>query len=156
MGGDSAWSLPSDSRHVRAHLYFAEGLILGAGSLLLIVGLAGAYLVDVRTGSFHPHITPFGAFTLLFILFLALRTKAIRTVSPPSEKAPELQDWWETREWKWVIAVAIPVCAVLVGIARFLWSWWELVFLPSFDLLLLGTILAGVLLYTYILHKLGM
>lgn len=156
MRRDSAWPLPSDSRRVRAHLYLAEGLILGAGSLLIIVALAGAYLVDVRTGSFDPHLTPFGAFTLLFMLFLALRMRAIRTVSPPPEKAPELQDWWETREWKRVIAVAIPVCGVLFGVARFLWSWWELVFLQSFDLLLLGTILAGVLLYTYALHKLGM
>lgn len=90
------------------------------------------------------------------MLFLALRMRAIKTVSPPLEKAPELQDWWETREWRWVIAAAIPVCGVLFSVARFLWSRWELVFGQSFDLLLLGTVLAGVLLYTYVLHKLGM
>lgn len=156
MGSDPAWPLPSDSRRVRVHLYLAEGLIVAAGSLLIAVGLAGAYLVDVRPGSFDPHITPFGAFTLLFMGFLILKWRVIKTVSPPPEKAPKLQDWWETREWRWVLAVAIPVCGVLVAVARSLWSWWELVFLNGFDLLLLGMILTGVLLYTYVLHKLGM
>lgn len=156
MGDGPTWPLPSDSPRVRAHLYLAEGLILSAGSLLIGSGLAGAYLVDVGTGSFDPNITPFGAFTLLFVVFLALRWRAIKAVSPPPEKALELQDWWATREWRWVLVTAIPVGGVLVGVARLRWSWWELVFLQSFDLLLLGTILAGVLLYTYVLHQLGM
>lgn len=151
------WPVPSESRRVRRLLYLSEGLILGAGGPLLLLGLVGTYLVDVRTGSFEPHITPFGTFTLLFFLFLALRWKAIRQVSPPSpEKPVPLQDWNETREWKWVVTVALPVSGVLVGGARLLWSWWEIVFLRSFDVLLLGTVLGGILLYVYVLHRMGM
>lgn len=150
------WPVPSESHRVRRLLYLSEGLVLGAGGLLLLLGFVGTYLVDVRTGSFEPHITPFGVFTLLFFLFLALRWKAIREVSPPSpEKPAPLQDWSETREWKWVVTVALPVSGVLVGAARLLWSWWEIVFLRSFDLLLLGTVLGGILLYVYVLHRMG-
>ena len=150
------WPVPSESHRVRRLLYLSEGLVLGAGGLLLLLGFVGTYLVDVRTGSFEPHITPFGVFTLLFFLFLALRWKAIREVSPPSpEKPAPLQDWSETREWKWVVTVALPVSGVLVGGARLLWSWWEIVFLRSFDLLLLGTVLGGILLYVYVLHRMG-
>lgn len=157
MTDHAEWPLPSESHRVRRLLYLSEGLILGAGGLLLLLGLVGTYLVDVRTGSFEPHITPFAAFTLLFFLFLALRWKAIHDVSPPSsEKPAPLQDWSEMREWKWVFTVALLISGVLVGSAPLLWSWWEIVFLPSFDLLLLGTVLAGILLYVYVLHKMGM
>lgn len=157
MTDQAAWPLPSESHRVRQLLYLSEGLILGAGGLLLVLGFVGTYLVDVRTGSFEPHITPFGVFTLLFFLFLTLRWKAIRDVSPPSpEKPAPLQDWSETREWKWVFTVGLPVSGVLVGAARLLWSWWEIVFLQSFDLLLLGTVLVGILLYVFVLHKMGM
>lgn len=157
MTDQAAWPLPSESHRVRQLLYLSEGLILGAGSLLLVLRFVGAYLIDVRTGSFDPHITPFGVFTLLFFLFLILRWKAIREVSPPSpEKPAPLQDWSETREWKWVFTVGLPVSGVFVGAARLLWSWWEIVFLRSFDLLLLGTVLVGILLYVFVLHKMGM
>lgn len=123
----------------------------------MVLGFVGTYLVDVRTGSFDPHVTPFGAFTLLFFLFLALRWRAIRDVSPPSpEKPAPLRDWSETREWRWVFAVGLPVSSVLIGTAMLLWSRWEILFLQIFDLLLLGTVLAGVLLYVYVLHKTGM
>lgn len=83
--------------------------------------------------------------------------EAIQEVSPPSpEKPAPLQDWSEIREWKWVFTVALPISGVLVGGATLLWSWWEIVFLRSFDLLLLGTVLAGILLYVYVLDKMGM
>jgi hypothetical protein len=157
MTDQAAWSLPSESLRVRQLLYLAEGLILGAGGLLLALGFVGTYLVDVRTGSFDPHVTPFGAFTLLFFLFLALRWKSIRAVSPPSPENPApVKDWRETREWKWVVTVTLPVSGVLVGGAKLLWSWWEIVFLLNFDLFLLGTVLVGMLLYVYVLHKMEM
>lgn len=78
MTDHAEWPLPSESQRVRRLLYLSEGLILGAGGLLLLLGFVGTYLVDVRTGSFEPHITPFGAFTLLFFLFLALRWRQSR------------------------------------------------------------------------------
>lgn len=157
MGSEPTWPLPSDSRRVRVLLYISEGVILGAGGLLVAFRFAGAYLVDLRTGSLNPEITPFGAFTLLFFLFLTVRYVAIKRVAPPSEENPAaFQDWSDTRQWRWVVTVALPLSAVLVVGATVRWSWWEIIFLRSFDLLLLGTLLIGVLLYIYILHKMGM
>lgn len=123
----------------------------------MAVRFSGAYLVNVRTESFDPHISPFGVFILLFLLFLALRGKAILDVNPTSPERPaELQTWWETREWRWVVITALPVGGLLLGGALIFWSWWEIVFRHSFDLLLLGVILAGILLYVFVLHKIGM
>lgn len=157
MGSEPTWPLPSESRRARMLLYIAEGVILGAGSLLLALRFVGAYLVDLRTGSFDPSLTAFGAFTLLLLLFFGLRWRAIGRVSPPvNDKPSELQDWSETRKWRWVVTLALPFSVVLVGGASLLWSWWEMVFLRSFDLLLLGAVLFGVLLYVYVLHKIGL
>lgn len=157
MGSESAWPLPSESRRVRTLLYLSEGGILGAGVLLFSLRFAGAFLVDVETGSFNPALTVFGAFILLLVLFFFLRAVAVIKVSPPSpENQPEYQDWSETRKWRWVFAVALPVGGVFFGVALYRWSWWEIVFLQSFDLLLIGAIIAGLLLYAYVLHKIGM
>jgi len=157
MGSKAGWSLPNDSQRVRTLLYLSEGLILGAGGLLLAIRFSGAYLVDVRTGTFDPHISPFGVLILLFLLFLALRGKAILDVTPKSPERPaELQNWWETREWRWGAVIALAVGGLLLAGALMAWSWWEIVFLYSFDLLLLGMILAGILLYVFVLHKIGM
>lgn len=109
--------------------------------------LLGAYLVDARIGSVNPRLTAFGAFPLLFFLFLAIRWRATKRISPPSKDKPaQLRDWSETRNWRWVVALAIPISVVLFGGATLRWSWWEMVFLHRFDLLLIGTILAGILL----------
>ena len=157
MGSDATWPLPSESRRVRTLLYFSEGVILGAGVLLFTLRFAGAFLIDVETGSFNPALTVFGAFTLLLVLFFLLRAMAVIKVSPPSpESQPEYQNWSETRKWRWVFALALPVSGVLFGVAMYRWSWWEIVFLQSFDLLLLEAIIASLLLYAYVLHKIGM
>ena len=157
MGNDAMWPRPSESRCVRTLLYLSEGAILGAGVLLFSFRFAGAYLIDVETGSFNPALTVFGAFTLLLVLFFLLRAVAVIKVSLPSpESQPEYQNWSETRKWRWVFAVALPVGGVLFGVAMYRWSWWEIVFLQSFDLLLIGAIIAGLVLYAYVLHKIGM
>lgn len=137
-------------------LYLSEGAILGAGGLLLAVRFAGSYLVDVETGSFDPGITAFGAFTLVTLLFFGLRAVAFTRVAPSTrDELPEYRDWSETRKWRWVVAVALLVGGTLTGVAVSRWTWWQIVFLQGFDLLLLGTVLAGILFYTYVLHRLG-
>lgn len=157
MSGEQLWALPSDSRRVRTLLYISEGVIFGAGSLLTALRFAGAYLVDLRTGSFDPHITPFGVFTLLPWFLLALHlTVRWRGDSPSQDKSIERQDWSETRQWRWVVIIGLSASVLLVGVALANWSLWEIVFLRSFDLLLFGSALVGVLLYVYVLHKFGM
>lgn len=157
MGRAATWPLPSESRRVRTLLYLSEGVILGAGVLLFSIRFAGAYLVDVETGSFNPALTVFGAYTLLLVLFFLLRGVAVIKVSPPSpENPPEYRNWSETRKWRWVFTVAFPVGGVFFWVAMFHWSWWEIVFLQPFDIILLGAILVGMLLYAYVLHKIGM
>jgi hypothetical protein len=138
-------------------LYISEGVILGAGSLLLALGVSVANLVALLTGSLALGPTALDIFTLFFVLVFAIRWVALRRVSPPAgDKPPQLQDWSETRQWRWVFIVALPVSVVLFGSATLLWGWREMIFLPGFDLLLLGSVLAGSLLYVYILHKIGM
>lgn len=113
--------------------------------------------MDVRTGSLDLQLTAFDVFTILLVLFFGLRAGVIRRVAPPTEEKPaEYQDWSATRKWRWVILAAIPVGGVYLGAASVVWSWWEIVFLQKFDLILLGTILSGILLYVFVLHKLGM
>lgn len=156
MGSDADWPLPSESRRVRTCLYLAEGTIVGAGGPLLAVRFAGSYLVDVETGSFDPEVTAFGAFVLVALLLLGLRALAITRVAPRREENPaEYRDWSETRRWRWVGAVSLLVGALLFGVAMLRWTWWQIVFMQGFDLLLLGTVLFGALLYVYVLHRLG-
>lgn len=157
MAGDAVWARPSESRRVRTLLYLSEGAILGAGGLLLAVRFAGSYLVDVETGSFDPEVTAFGAFVLVALLLFGLRALAITRVAPPKRDGPpEYQDWNETREWRWVVAVALLVGGSLSVVAVLRWTWWQIVFLQGFDLLLLGTIMVGALLHLYVLHRMGM
>lgn len=152
MESEEGWMLPSESRRVRTLLYFLEGLLFGAGGLLLM-SLMSVYLVNIETGSFNLQLTPFGAFMLLSLLYLAGRGLAFIQVSSPSqEKSSELQDWSDTRKWRWVFVVALLVSGVLFGVAVALWSWWHIVFTQRFDLLLLTMMLAGILLYVYILY----
>lgn len=156
MGSDAVWPLPSESRRVRTLLYLSEGAILGAGGLLLAVRFAGSYLVDVETGSLDPEVTAFGAFVLAALLFFGLRAVAITRVAPSNgDRPPEYRDWSETRQWRWVFGVAFLIGGVISAVAVFRWTWWQIVFLQGFDLLLLGGVLGGVLLYTYVLHRLG-
>lgn len=156
MGSEPEWPRPSRSRRVRTLLYLSEGTILGAGGLLLAVRFAGSYFVDVETGSFDPGITAFGAFTLVALLFFGLRAMAIIRVAPSTrDRPPEYRDWSETRKWRWVVAAALLVGGSLAGVAVLRWTWWQIVFSKGFDLLLLGTVLAGVLHYTYVLHRMG-
>lgn len=156
MGSDAVWPLPSESRRVRTLLYLSEGTVVGAGGLLLVVRFAGSYLVDVGTGSFDPGITAFGAFILVSLLLFGLRTLVItRVATPTRDKLPEYRDWSETRKWRWVAAVALLVGGLLSAVAVLRWTLWQIVFSQGFDLLLLGTGLAGILLYIYVLHRLG-
>ena len=37
-----------------------------------------------------------------------------------------------------------------------LWSWWDVVYLEDANLLLIGAVLAGLVLYLYVLSSLGM
>lgn len=153
----SDWPLPSQSSRVRLLLYLAEGLILGAGLPLILIEFSGAFLVDIDTGSFRPALTVVDAFFLLLVLFFLLRAIAFIDVGRrfSRDDSPEYQDWKETRRWTWVAAVALPVGGVLLGVSVLLWGWWAVVFLEYADLLMLGAILAGFILYLYVFHRLG-
>lgn len=138
-------------------LYLAEGTLIGAGLTLVLLKLFGAFLVDIETGSFDITLSVFSAFFLFFVLFFLLRGVAIVNVSRrySRESPPEYRDWQETRRWAWVTAVALPVGVTLLGVSVFLWGWWSVVFLQDATLLMLGAILSGLFLYTYVLHRIG-
>lgn len=143
----SDWPLPSQSHRVRLLLYLAEGLILGAGLTFVLLIFAGATLVAIESGVFNRDILAIEILALLFFLIVLLRGIAFGSVAwhTPLEHPPEYQDWTETRQWRWVIAVTLPIVGTFLG-AVFLWEQW----------VLYGTLLAGFILYLYVLHRIGM
>ena len=153
----SVWPLPSQSPRVRLLLYLAEGMIIGAATALIVLDFAGAFLLDVQTGSFEPTISVPGVGIILLFMLLVLRGIAINVVDHrfSRDNLPEYQDWKETRRWIWVAAVALLIGGLLLGVSVLLWGWWAVVFLYDADLLMGGTILVGLVLYLYILHRLG-
>lgn len=154
--GDSDWPLPSQSHRVRMFLYLAEGLIIGAGTTYILLALFGDFLIDIETGLFSPTLPVSGAFILLLtLLFLRRGVFAILGRRNSRDDPPEYQDWAETRQWLWVAAVALSVGGMLLGVSVFLWGWWAVVFLEYADLLLLGTIFVGFLLYLSVLQRIG-
>ena len=153
----SEWPLPSQSSRVRRLLYLAEGLILGAGIPLLLVGFLGAFLIDIDTDTLDLDFTAFDAFILLLMLFFLLRAIAFLDIGRRFSRdgPPEYQDWKETRRWMWVTAVALPIAGILLGMSVLLWGWWTVVFLQYADLLMLGAIMVGFILHLYVFHRLG-
>ena len=153
----SDWPLPSQSSHVQLLLYLAEGLILGAGIPLLLVGFLGAFLIDIDTGSLNSDFTAFDAFILLLMLFFLLRAIAFVDIGRRFSRdgPPEYQDWKETRRWIWVAAIALLIGGILLGGSILLWGWWAVVFLRYADLLMLGAIMLGFILHLYVFHRLG-
>lgn len=55
----------------------------------------------------------------------------------------------------WVVAAALPLGGILLGTSLFLWGWWSVVFLQDANLLMLGTVLVGFILYMYVLQRIG-
>lgn len=156
MTDGSAWPLPSQNSRVRMLLYLAEGMIIGTGVTYVLLAFFGGFLIDIETGSFNPTIPVSGAFILLLTLwFLRRGMFAILGRRNSRDDPPEYQDWAGTRQWLWVAAVALSVGGMLLGVSVFLWGWWAVVFLEYADLLLLGTIFVGFLLYLSVLQRIG-
>lgn len=155
--GRSDWPLPSQSPRVRMLLYLAEGMLIGAGLTLVLLKLFGAVLLDIETGSIDITLTVFSAFFLFVGLFFLLRGAAIVGVSRQYSRnsPPEYRDWHEARRWTLVAAVALSIAVMLLGVSVILWGWWSVVFLQDATLLLLGAVLSGLFLYTYVLHRIG-
>lgn len=158
MTDGADWPLPSQSFRVRVLLYLSEGLIIGGGVTLFLFGVVGAFFVDIETGSFNPKISTVEAVFLLLLLFFLFRAIGFVKASRRSsrEDPPEQQDWKETRRWIWVIAMALPVGAILLGVSVFLWGWWSVFFLQDAALLMLGTVMVGLLLNLYVYQRIGM
>lgn len=152
----SDWPLPSQSPRVRRLLYLAEGMIIGAATTLFLLEFAGAFLIDIETGSFDSTISVLDVVFLLLFVFFLLRGIAFIVVGRrfSRDNPPEYQDWKETRRWMWVAAVALPIGGILLGVSVLLWGWWAVVFFHA-DQLMGGTILVGFILYLYVLHRLG-
>lgn len=150
------WPLPSQSIRVRLLLYLVEGLMLGAGTALLLVSIGGVF-TDIDTGSLEFEVSPTEAFIFLLLFVLLLRGIAIvdigRRVSRDGQ--PEFQDWWETRRWVWVVAIALPIGGLLLGVSILLWGWWAVVYRQLADLIMIGAFMGGLFLYLYVFHRLG-
>ena len=157
MTESSDWPLPSQSPYVQLLLYFAEGLILGAGILFLLIEVLGAFLIDIDTGSLDFDFTAFDAFLLFLMVFFLLRAVTFIDLSSRFSRdgPPEYQDWKKTRRWMWVVAVALPIGGILLGVSILLWGWWAVVFLQYADLLLLGAIMIGFIFHLYVFHRLS-
>ena len=112
------------------------------------------FLIDIEAGSFNPSIS---ALDLVFLLFFLLRGIAFVKVGRrfSREIPPEYQDWKETRQWRWVVVLALLIGGILLGVSVFLWEWWSGVYLYEADLLILGTILVGFFLHLYAFHRIG-
>ena len=104
---------PLDSRRIRGLLYAAEGMML-AGILYLcvfiIATLISVFLSDTLT---ETQIVVLGLFFSIGVL-LALRDFwAVVQFEPQSFYA----EWMEIRRWYWLVAIAIPLALLLIGLA---------------------------------------
>lgn len=132
-------------------------MILGAGTTLFLLEFSGAFLIDIETGSFNPAISALDVVFILFFLFFLLRGIAFLRVGRrfSREIPPEYQDWTETRQWRWVVILALPIGGLLLGVSVLLWEWWSVVYLYEADLLMLSMILVGFFLHLYTFYRTG-
>ena len=61
-------------------------------------------------------------------------------------------EWKETRRWRWVAVIAIPVAAILVGVTIVRWGWEFGWLLPESNLLTFGTLGFGFVLRILLQH----
>lgn len=155
MTDASEWPLPSESRRVRALLYLAEGMITGGALPVVLAIVAGVVVAVYRTVVVNPTVTAAGAVGFPLALHLLLRSTALATAVRHSrrEDKPEVRDWTETRQWRWVAVVALVVAALLVAVPTALGWAWHVSYWGVPRVLCLATVGAGFLLRLYVLHR---
>lgn len=109
----------SESRLERILLYTSEGAMAGA-ILFLGVAFLFASLPKYFDGIELWVVVLFLAFFLVAAQYAAGILLAGRSSSAPSSYT----EWKNQRRWRWVLATAIPVLAILTGII-ILMGWWE-------------------------------
>lgn len=102
-----------DSRRIRGLLYAAEGMML-AGILYLCVFIVATLVSVFLSDSFtETQIVIIGLFFSIGVL-LALRDFwAVTQFEPQSFYA----EWMEVRRWYWLVAIAIPLAVLLIGLS---------------------------------------
>lgn len=134
---------PTDSRLVRILFYLADGMMAGA---MLYFGVSTVFflfsglelwmvailLIFIAIGTLHG-----------WAWLLSARSQARRSDTVHSQISNE---WKETRRWRWVAVVALPIAAILVSVTILRWGWEFGWFLPESNLLMVGTLGFGLVL----------
>lgn len=155
MRGSSEWPLPSESRHVRAFFYLADGLA-AAGGVIILLGLSVSSLFLLYRAVSDAAAT--GGVALVVFAFgyvLVHRTAAFREARrTQADDPPEAKDWGRTRDLTTLCAVALLVA--LVGVALMVGLWTSVRALVLAVLVPFGLCQMGLLLRLYGFHRLGM
>lgn len=154
MRGTTEWPLPSESRHVRAFFYLADGLA-AAGGVIILLGLSASSLFLLHRAV--SDVTATGGVALVVFAFgyvIVHRIAAFREASRTrSADPPEAKDWGRTRDRTTVGAVALLVA--LVGVALMVGLWTSLRALVLAVLVPFALVQVGLLLRLYGFHRLG-
>lgn len=155
MSSSSKWPLPSNSRRVRAFFYFADGLAVSSG-LLILLGLFSLFLFllystlldGVGTGGI-------GLFIFVTVYFLIRRTPAFREASQVTpDDPPEAKAWKQLCDWMTMGAVVLLIAGGSFSLMGILWSFY---WTRTFALLLpFVFFILGIVLRLYGFHRLGM
>lgn len=134
---------PADSKLVRSLFYLADGMMAGA---VLYFGVSNVFFL-------FSVLEPWMLAILLILLAVGTlhgwawlsraRSQASRSETAQSQISNE---WKETRRWRWVAVVAVPVAAILVSVTVLRWGWEFGWFLPESNLLMSGTLGFGLVL----------
>lgn len=154
---DSDWPLPSQSRQVRRLLYLAEGTSIGAGLSVVLLFITRLLFILYAAG-FRFVATAGGGLLLFVLLVLLVRSTAFVKWARDPSAAPEYplayEDWQETRQWNLVAIVAFTSSGLWLGISVVTWGYKGTFF--SWGLVLVsGIVVTGLVIYSYILYKIG-
>lgn len=124
----SRWPPPSESRRVRICLYLSEGLLLG-GCVAAIFLFPVLRVIHFFIAGF-PRVstTTVVIIILLIIAFIHSRLPLLIVGLPSTpdldpDRYPMQHDWSETRQWKWVLAIASLTVLVVLGTSLAVWGW---------------------------------
>lgn len=113
---------PADSRVVRMVFYLADGVLVGG---VLYVVVAGVFVLG-ETGVPDWNLdAAFWGVTFLVLVFLAIGIRNAVLAWLTSRDAPRswvYDEWGATRQWPWVVVVAVLVAVMLLGVSVLPWG----------------------------------
>ncbi|MFC6732383.1 MULTISPECIES: hypothetical protein [unclassified Haladaptatus] len=145
-------SRPADSRPVRVAFYVGEGAM--AGALLTLAIFVGLLLRRLILSGLlaESNLLVAGFIAVVFLLLTVRSVWAVRRAGRESSSWV-YDEWSELRQWRWVLAVALLVTGAHIGLSALLLTQAGVAGLQGINVLVFGTLIAGLLLRLLVRRK---